>query len=41
MPGPGEYMNSTDTFGKGKAFTFGGKRNNNKVNDNPGPGSYS
>ena len=42
MPGPGGYLNSTNTFGKNTkgAATMGSKYKPTK-NDNPGPGQYS
>jgi len=39
QPGPGNY-NQTSTFGEGKGFQFGGRKQE-KMNDNPGPGSYT
>ena len=38
-PGPGNYTNS-DNFGKTGGFTIGG-RQEQKLNDVPGPGSYN
>lgn len=39
LPGPGNYVESTDTFGKGKGTGFGSKYKESK-NSNPGPGQY-
>jgi hypothetical protein len=40
MPGPGNYTDESNTFGKdGKKFTFSGKRGE-KYSETPGPGTY-
>ena len=41
MPGPGNYDNDTDAFGKsGIATSIRGRREDFKPIDHPGPGTY-
>ena len=40
LPGPGNYVDNTDTFGRGKGAGFGAKYKS-PTNSNPGPGQYN
>ena len=41
MPGPGNYTESTNTFGKNmKGVATMGSKYRSRANDNPGPGQY-
>ena len=41
MPGPGNYMETIDTFGKGvKGVASMGQKYPQEKNSNPGPGQY-
>ena len=41
MPGPGNYMGSTDTFGRDAKGATMGSKYKAVVSDTPGPGQYS
>ena len=41
MPGPGAYEFNNAEIGSGLKVSILGKRQENKINDNPGPGNYN